>query len=106
MSEDRSLDEFASGSGEGEGAPETTEATEATDPGPSEADTLAGSDADEDTTSSDADEADAPDVNAVDPATLTMRFEPGGASCDACGETVERRWHDDGAFVCDDCKAW
>lgn len=45
-------------------------------------------------------------ADGVDPATPTMRRTPGGAPCDGCGEPVERRWHDDGAFVCADCKEW
>lgn len=41
----------------------------------------------------------------ADPAVPTAAWRPGGA-CDACGDPAERRWRDDGAFVCPDCKEW
>ncbi|MXR52008.1 hypothetical protein GRX03_10405 [Halovenus sp. WSH3] len=41
-----------------------------------------------------------------DPTTATATVSPGGASCEDCGETVTRRWRDDGAYVCGDCKEW
>lgn len=95
MSGDRSLEEFASGSGaaesESEADSETTEAKEAETTEPVEADPEA---------------TERVDPAGVAPATPTMRFAPDGAVCESCGETVERRWHDDGAFVCADCKAW
>ncbi|SDN01052.1 hypothetical protein SAMN04487949_3154 [Halogranum gelatinilyticum] len=46
------------------------------------------------------------ETDTVDPATPTYRFDPDGAACDECGESVEKRWHDDGQFVCADCKDW
>lgn len=45
-------------------------------------------------------------VERVEPATPTYRFAPDGAACDACDEVVQKRWHDEGQFVCADCKAW
>jgi hypothetical protein len=42
----------------------------------------------------------------VRPATSTMDWTPGGATCASCGATVERRWRDDGRLVCLDCKQW
>ena len=43
----------------------------------------------------------------VEAATPTYDFSPDGATCEACGETVEIRWHDpDGGMVCADCKGW
>jgi hypothetical protein len=41
----------------------------------------------------------------VDPAEPTATWRADGA-CEACGATVERRWRDDGALVCVDCKGW
>lgn len=61
-------------------------------------DEFRGGDADGDTERDDAESAE--------PATPTMRRAPDGAACEACGETVERRWLDGGAFVCAECKEW
>ena len=77
MSKDRSLADFASGD-ESDDASESNESNEANE----------------------ANEA------SVDPATPTYRFAPDGATCDDCGEAVQKRWHDDGRFVCADCKDW
>jgi hypothetical protein len=41
-----------------------------------------------------------------DLAVSTSDYRSDGADCEACGATVERRWRDDGALVCADCKAW
>ena len=38
--------------------------------------------------------------------TATYRYEPSGASCEDCGETVTSRWHDGDALVCAACKPW
>ena len=40
------------------------------------------------------------------PATTTYAWSDEGTACAACGETVERRWHQGGALVCVDCKVW
>lgn len=40
------------------------------------------------------------------PATVTCEWTPGGAACEACGATVERRWDDGGDRVCAECKEW
>jgi len=40
------------------------------------------------------------------PAAITMAFVPGGAPCEACGASVQRRWRDGDALVCADCKEW
>ena len=95
MSGDRSLEEFASGSGAAESESDSASKTEDAE----EAESA-------ETAESDAEATERVDPAEVEPATPTMRFAPDGAACDACGETVERRWHDDGAFVCADCKAW
>jgi hypothetical protein len=39
-------------------------------------------------------------------APVTCEWTPGGAACEACGATVERRWRDGDARVCVDCKEW
>ena len=42
----------------------------------------------------------------TEPANVTYRWQPNGATCADCGTTTERGWRDDGAFVCPDCKSW
>lgn len=37
---------------------------------------------------------------------VTTDWTPAGATCAACGATVERRWQHQGALVCSDCKNW
>lgn len=55
-------------------------------------------------------DADAPDTDDsavdVEPATTTYQWTPAGATCAACGETVERRWRGDEGLVCPNCKEW
>jgi hypothetical protein len=46
------------------------------------------------------------DEDDPDPAVSTSDYRAGGADCKGCGATVERRWRDDGALVCADCKSW
>jgi len=46
------------------------------------------------------------DADATDDPSATTQFSPDGARCEACGDAVTRRWHDDGSFVCADCKEW
>ncbi|MDZ7745315.1 MAG: hypothetical protein U5K28_01835 [Halobacteriales archaeon] len=48
--------------------------------------------------------SDAPD--APDELLATAQFFPDGALCESCSASVTRRWHDDGHFVCADCKDW
>lgn len=38
--------------------------------------------------------------------TPTADWHPEGATCEACGATVERRWRQGEAMVCPDCKDW
>lgn len=40
------------------------------------------------------------------PLTPTADWHPEGATCEACGATVERRWRQGDAMVCPDCKDW
>ncbi len=58
----------------------------------------------EDGAESEADRTDGAEPAA--PSVPTMRWSPDGPPCDACGESVARRWRSDGAFVCADCKEW
>ena len=55
-------------------------------------------------------EADAnePDANESEPEPTPSAYgwTPDGVDCADCGATVERRWRDDGRFVCPDCKDW
>jgi len=84
MGEDRALDEFLDGEDEaGDGGSENAGAG-----GDAEADADGESESDE--------------ARAVS----TTAFAPEGTPCEACGATVRRRWRDDGALVCRDCKAW
>lgn len=85
--EDRSLEEFADA-----------------DTGDAATNSDAAADADGGDGSPEADLVDA--VDAADPADPTYDYSPAGAACDACGESVTRRWRDDGDYVCDDCKEW
>ncbi|QCJ45726.1 hypothetical protein [Haloprofundus sp. MHR1] len=93
MGEDRSLDEFlgksgADSVGDGESPEEDTERSE-----PNDGDIKSPND------------GDAEDAK---PAVATFRWSSTGAACDACGETVQRRWRDEetDGFVCIDCKPW
>ncbi|SMO77062.1 DUF7573 domain-containing protein [Halorubrum cibi] len=80
MSEDRSLDDFAS----------------------AETDEDASADGD-DPTEDDSDEHGLADV---EPAESTSTWSADGADCDRCGATVERRWRDGDGLVCADCAEW
>lgn len=82
MSEDRALDEFL-----GEDDTADSEESEAGDDG--------------DTSDESDTEPDGP-TGAVS----TTAFTPEGADCESCGASVRRRWRDDDALVCADCKAW
>jgi len=42
----------------------------------------------------------------VAPAVSTYAWSPEGGECADCGASVRRRWRDDGALVCADCKEW
>ena len=118
---DRSLDEFVHEDPDGEAADPEAESD------PTRHETEAGTDANADMASKGGDGTDAgretsgaveteqdsggshtadePSL-AVHPVESTMDWTPGGAACDACETSVERRWRDDGALVCPDCKRW
>jgi hypothetical protein len=94
MPEDRSLDEFA---------------VDAADPdesaGTTDADAVDGKErADGDAV--DREETTDGDAVDVDPAVSMSTWTTDGAACDRCGDRVARRWLDDGALVCGDCKEW
>ncbi|UWG46886.1 Uncharacterized protein HSRCO_0591 [Halanaeroarchaeum sp. HSR-CO] len=47
-------------------------------------------------------------VAGEDPPSLvtTSEWTPDGEECPTCGEVVERRWRQNGALVCPECKNW
>ncbi|WP_435196129.1 DUF7573 domain-containing protein [Natronomonas sp. EA1] len=47
-----------------------------------------------------------PEPETVEPAKPTYDWSPEGTECEACGETVEKRWRDDEGMVCGECKGW
>ena len=100
MSKDRSLDDFVGGDSDAEHG----NGGERDDTG--HAAGVERDDAADHESPSATDTEEAVESDTVTPATPTYRFAPDGAACDACGTTVQKRWHDDGAFVCTDCKEW
>jgi len=92
---------------ESEATAETDESGSPVDEGDSEA-TTATDDGDDPGDAADAMGADEGIEEPADaePAAATYRWDPEGRACADCGATVERRWRDDGAFVCADCKEW
>lgn len=75
-----------------------------------EEETSDGSDAEtsEDIKRSEDPESDAgdPRATAVEPAARTLQWSPEGSDCEACGTTVDRRWHSEAGLVCAECKEW
>jgi hypothetical protein len=102
MGSDRSLDEFTGGTRESS----TAESVDADDDSKSDAgpgdDTTGAASA---TEALDSGESEEPAL-AVEPAESTYSWSPAGATCAACGASVERRWRDEGELVCADCKSW
>lgn len=96
---DRSLDDFLDDGGGDDVSDASADPDDAADAPADDVSDVADPD--------DADHEPAVDPATVDPLTPTLRFDPAGADCAACGATVERRWTDaDGRPVCADCKAW
>ncbi|MHB9287058.1 hypothetical protein ACKVMT_08460 [Halobacteriales archaeon Cl-PHB] len=60
----------------------------------------------DDAAAADARDASAPGAADVDLAMSTATWTPGGAACEACGESAERRWRTDEGIVCVDCVDW
>ncbi|MFC7019701.1 MULTISPECIES: DUF7573 domain-containing protein [Haloarcula] len=110
MAEDASLDDFL-GSGD-----DNEDDTGASDPdgsadgpgGAATADTDATTGETEGgrTTSEPGGDGVVPGDEAVTPATTTYAWSDEGTTCGSCGAPAERRWHQDGALVCPDCKEW
>jgi len=106
MSEDASLDDFLGG--------ESSEQSEAAEAAAARADEESASetepaDATEAETASSEDgepAADGEPTADIEPAKTTYAWSDEGATCEDCGETVERRWQQDGGLVCIDCKDW
>lgn len=75
-------------------------------------DDTADANADEETPETGA-SGDATESNPTDPDEMNADIEPatstyvwGTYTCDACSETVDRAWIEDGTFVCPACKDW
>ena len=88
MSEDRSLSDFAGKTGGSDETEEAGEPSEREEP----AEILEAVEGSEETE--------------VEPARATYDWTPGGADCDCCGTSVEKRWRDEDGMVCADCKEW
>lgn len=95
MSEDRPLTEFTAGEAEPEDSESNAEGTTDQSAQTTTTETNARSEGD-----------DASNRNAVEPATITYRWQPEGAACARCDVTIKRQWRDGDVFVCPDCKAW
>lgn len=108
MVEDRSLDEFAGS----DSAPDDDDSTPDDDDSADGAEESTGSTGETDATDSASTDAEqpaadpAPSSDDVEPATTTSAWDSDGVECERCDERTERRWIDDGALVCADCKAW
>lgn len=94
MGEDRALDEFL-GTDDGDGADDGDDG-----------DAERGDEVAVDDGVSVDDGAADPGDESAGAAVSTTAFAPEGAACESCGASVRRRWRDDGALVCADCKAW
>lgn len=81
---DRSLDDFLSDGDESEPEDTQTDDTRTEQPDPPE-----------DTS-----------TESVDPTVATSTLHTNGEPCESCGESVQRRWLDDGAYRCTECKEW
>ncbi|MFC6756422.1 MULTISPECIES: DUF7573 domain-containing protein [Haloarcula] len=105
MSEDASLDDFLGG--------ESSEQSEADEEATGD-DTEATVEAAESTAKTAADDTEATaetdtetaETDDVEPAATTYAWSGEGTTCEGCGETVERRWQQDGELVCIECKDW
>lgn len=97
MPEDASLDDFLDAGG----SEDDSDGGEHADPTDGAAD---AGDAD-DATGEAADDDRVPPAE-VDPAESTYAWGGAGAECEDCGAVVDRRWRDEEALVCAECKAW
>lgn len=97
MTEDRSLDEFA--------GREVDESDASTDDERS-GDAVTPDSSASDNSASDGSTSDGSTSDYPEPAVSTATWTADGADCERCGERVSRRWRDDAAIVCADCKVW
>ena len=104
MPEDRSLDEFAVGSGGGEEQDDAGDAVDDSEEMVDDVNEVA--DGAEPIDGDDVNEAAAAEATDADPAVPTATWTTDGAACDRCGERAPRRWLDDGDLVCGTCKEW
>lgn len=100
MPEDASLDDFL------DAGDREVEPGEPDDEPSSEGDSVVESADDDQGDTTDPAEVTSAGEAAVEPAGATYDWTPGGAACEACGVVVERRWRDEDALVCEDCKNW
>lgn len=106
MPEDASLDDFLESADEEDDDEEDTDEAEQAVAAEPEADSTsepsaqAERDHDDEAPTTDDDDA------SVTPATTTYAWSDEGTTCDECGEPAERRWQQDGALVCPECKVW
>jgi hypothetical protein len=105
MSGDRSLDEFVPDGRESDDEPGEQDDGRASDE--STVDDAGGDESGErEAGGGVGGESGAEEADVVAPAESTYAWAPSGATCDACGASVERRWRDEGDLVCADCKSW
>ncbi|WP_435344620.1 DUF7573 domain-containing protein [Haloarchaeobius sp. HRN-SO-5] len=92
MARDASLTEFTGGSSPaetgGDGSPDETES------------------ADDETADDETVPEEAESKEGASTVVSTSRLVVDGASCTACGSTVQRTWRDGSDLVCIDCKDW
>jgi hypothetical protein len=105
----RSLDDFLGGD-DATDRDDAAEREDATATDPSNGDVPADShDPERDGTDPDESEdreSERVDPVTVDPAAATATWHRAGADCESCGEAATRRWRQDDALVCADCKSW
>lgn len=113
MTEDRSLDEFVdarsadTGDGDADADAEDRDVdAEEGGPNPEKGDPGAEDGADAEDPDPRPSEGPAIDPAAVEPTAATSAWTTAGAACERCGDPADRRWDDDGEFVCSDCKRW
>ena len=105
MSEDASLDDFLGGESSEQSEAAEAAAARAGEESASETEPADATEAE--TASSDGEPAaDAEPAADIEPAKTTYAWSDAGTTCEDCGETVERRWQQDGGLVCIDCKDW
>jgi len=103
MGEDASLDDFTSS--------ESSEQSEAAAGTVDEADPAGAEESTatvepESGTADDAEADPATGTDDIEPARTTYAWSDEGTACEACGETVERRWQQADGLVCIECKDW